>query len=318
MPDFCLVVSCGKRINVRPSVSGDDYSVVKCGKCKSLAHAICAGLKKEEVQFYLETNKTWICSQCELNESSLRYISPSKEQSSANEVLLNAIKEVNTKLDDQRTYYFDAISKLEKRLDSFIETAKKMDSLTKENASLKKSVSDLEGRLLNIEQQMRETSIDIVGVPLMKKGNDKENTREVVLKILNTGLEMNVMSENIIDCYRIYPKHKNVSSMSTNHPPLIAVKLSNSHITNTILGLKRKMKTNLNTKKIFNTSTSNPIFVNENLCPGKRFLFNEARKVMKNLNYSYVWTRRGVVLMKKNDESDVQTINGIGDLSKLK
>lgn len=317
MPDFCLVTNCGKRINVRPSV--EDFSVIQCGKCKGIAHTICVNLTKDEVRFYIEEERQWSCPQCAKNETSTRYMSP--EPGTSDNLIMSAIREVTMKLDIQKTDILCVISKLEKRLDLFMETVKKVEALSQENLVLKKSVSVLEGKLCNIEQQMRETSIDIVGVPLSTQGNESESIKDIVLNVLNTGFEMNLNEMNIVDCYRLYPKtnKNNVSNAPTpNNTPVISVKLSSTHIKNTIFRNKSKMKKNLNTKTILGTKTESQIFVNESLCPNRRTLFNKARSVMKELKYKYVWIKHGVVLMKKNDESEVRIINSLDDISKLK
>ena len=59
------------------------------------------------------------------------------------------------------------------------------------------------------------------------------------------------------------------------------------------------------------------MYVNEHLNKKNRSLFAAAQERKRTLNFKYVWTKSGVVHMRKTDDSDVIVINSAEDIQNL-
>lgn len=320
MSSFCAV--CKTRFASRSSANDDGSSSIKCSKCENCFHLKCVNLSEDDWGYYKSVNKSWFCSDCEVLNRSVRYISPLKSASdvsfnlqsvntsSNNEALLEAINKVTVKLDfyqnEQNSRHFAMMKQFNDRFLALETALLKIKDLSMENDLLKKSMAKLEVRLNHMEQKEHNATINITGVPVI---ND-ENVTDTVLKILNTGLESNFERENIVHCYRTKKtENKNISV------PVIVVKFRDEQFKRSILKLKTKRKEFLSTKHLFNDEVNNrPIFINESLTPAKRNLLNDAINVKKELKYSFLWTRNGVIYMRKDKSSAVQVINCVEDL----
>lgn len=304
-PNMCIV--CSLRINRRPSVSAP-LSFIECNKCKEFCHTACAGLNKEEVEFMNAEKRTWCCKNCDILEKSVRYFSPPNTiESFTNSNVLKALKEINDKLEDQKIQFNDLIFQMENRIKLLEETINQINIVKNENVEMKKNLNNLEIKICNMEQKMRANTLDITGIPYA----ENEKTDDLVLKVFNSGLNLNVLREDIVDCFRVKANEK------TKYSPAIIVKLTSTSIKQQILSQKTKHRTNLCSHKLFNAIKSKPIFINENLCKSRRILLNAALNIKKERDFKFVWTKGGNICMRKEKTSPVQVINCMDDLYDL-
>lgn len=328
-PKECII--CSVRIASKPSVSAP-YTILECFKCKRFCHSSCTDLRQDDLIFIFEDNRAWFCKSCDELEKSCRYDSPPSNQNSSvsnNAEILEALKDINNRIEDQSDRFKEMVNKIENRIKLLENTLVQMNILKEENVELKKSVNGLEIKLNNMEQQMRSNMIDISGIPL----SDNEKTDEVVLNVFNSGLGLNLTKADIVDCFRVKPiTFNNVSGRNENDgshdknknknnntlSPTIIVKLANTATKIKIFRTKSTSKMNLNTKKLFNTNTSKPIFINENLCKNRRIILNAALNIKRERDYKFAWTRGGTVCMRKDTNSPIHIINCLDDLYNLK
>ena len=59
------------------------------------------------------------------------------------------------------------------------------------------------------------------------------------------------------------------------------------------------------------------IFINEHLSPLNRRLFAAASAKKRELNYKFLWTRRGTILMRKSEQSEIIKIENQATLDGL-
>lgn len=308
-PNVCII--CSIRINLRPSVS-DPLSFVECSKCNQYCHTSCAGLKKEEVEFMLETKRSWYCKYCDDLEKSVRYCSPpNSNDSSINATVLKSLTDINVKLEAQNKQFHELIIGMENRVKLLEDVCSQMNIIKKENNDLKKNLNNLEVKLCNMDQKLRATTIDITAIPY----NENEKPDDLVLNLFKIGLNLNISRGDIVDCFRVKPKA--INNENTNYSPAIIVKFAKLSTKINIFSQKSKLSMNLNTKKLFDTNISKPIFINENLCKDRRILLNAALNVKRERDYKFVWTRGGTIHMKKAKTSPVQIINSFDDLYNL-
>ena len=59
------------------------------------------------------------------------------------------------------------------------------------------------------------------------------------------------------------------------------------------------------------------VYINEHLNKTNRSIFAAATERKRTLNYKHLWTKNGVVNMRKTDESGIIVLNSLADLDKL-
>ena len=177
---------------------------------------------------------------------------------------------------------------------------------------IKKQQSTTDEQLEALEQYGRRENIEIHGIPLVKN----ENTKEVVQKIAKA-MNVQLDEKDISTAHRL--SHHSVNFQPKNqHPPIIA-RFTNRDKRNEIFSKRLKIKTCSN---VISTSGTAPVLpeklaIRENLTKYRKFLFSEANKVRQALNYQFLWTYQGQILMRKNATSDVIKISNIYDLQNL-
>ena len=127
--------------------------------------------------------------------------------------------------------------------------------------------------------------------------NDEECStvvKSVLSKVIADPLE-------IKKCYR-FGKKENLSEK----PRRILIQFEQKEQRDKVL----KNKTNL--KKL-----EGPLYLNENLPRHLSILRGKANNLRKQHNYKYLWMKNGVILLRKNDFSEVLTIRLPSDLSKI-
>lgn len=319
---------CMKRINKR---NNDVF--VKCNKCSFDFCGACAVITKTELDFLIEGGKQWACVNCDKVEKSFRY-----EDDGTHEVehigrvfaLLNTL---SNKFDTQHKLLNETIARFENRfiqLESVLKS--KIEAMEHENKILKNSIDELKTRSYNIdkfmqtncdleqkidflEQKLLKTSIEVVNVPNM----NEHSTTDTILHILKTGLDINIGSSSILNCYRKKSK--------TAKPGVIVVEFNNVYVKNSVISAKIKRRSFLNTNlfSVDNNSNNNgnnkptAIFINECLSTEKRKLFNAAKVIKEEKKYKFLWSKNGNIMMKKDKEDEhlVHTIRSAEDLKKI-
>ena len=59
------------------------------------------------------------------------------------------------------------------------------------------------------------------------------------------------------------------------------------------------------------------IRIRENLTPFRKNLYNQAKKAKVELNYKFLWTSNGRILLRQNSASKVIYVSSVDDLAKL-
>ena len=170
---------------------------------------------------------------------------------------------------------------------------------------INQEISEIKKQLNDIEQYLRVNNVEIVGLPNpLPETNEKEET--LIINALNSlqGLYIVVRPEDI-DISRPLP------SKRRDKKPVHVVRFVSRKTKYAILAAK---KSEANKQFKFR---GQDVFINEHLSKVNRGLFATATERKRTLNYKFLWTKGGVVHMRKDDNTPIITINNEEDLEKL-
>lgn len=179
--------------------------------------------------------------------------------------------------------------------------------LKKENAALKQEIKQVQSQLIesknninNLEQYGRRDCLEIKGIAQ----NELENTDDIVVAVAKqTGVT--ITRDDINISHRL---GKNLESSDKKHPKII-VKFISRKIRDSIYSNRAKLFKSNQSK-----SSINQIYINESLTKENRKLFYWCLQYKKNEGFKYLWTKNGVILLKKNDTGTTIVINKQEDL----
>ncbi len=199
--------------------------------------------------------------------------------------------------------------------------------LLNENTKIKTENESLVIRIRNLEQQGllrskaiddleqygRRSMIEIGGIPR----NEKENCEQIVLNLASK-LDVNLKENDIDACHRI----------SNKSDAAIIVKFSSRKLSAKMLSKETKSKckklctTDLgfpaqNQEQEGDAAGSGKIFLNESLTLRRKNLLRLAKIKKKDLDFKFLWTQNGIILMRKREKSGIKKINSEDDLDNL-
>ena len=180
------------------------------------------------------------------------------------------------------------------QLQEELETLKREGTVGGGNAEIK----DLTNRIDKIDQYLRISNVEIVGLPNPINTDDHKETEEnLVLNAINSLQDL--------------PNPVRAEDIDISHP--LKSKRRDGKNVYVVKFISRKTKANILTaKRTLNNRDfkfrGNDVFFNEHLSPTNRSLFATANDKKRALGYKHLWTRGGTILMRKDDESEVFTI----------
>ncbi|CAG9134605.1 unnamed protein product [Plutella xylostella] len=156
--------------------------------------------------------------------------------------------------------------------------------LQEENLNLKNTVNDLSSRLCLVEQQMRESNIEINGIP----EKNSENLSSIVNKIAKS-VDCQLKDDDVLHVTRVAKLNK-----ENPRPRTVVAKLRSTRHRDALIAAvssyNRKNPGNkLSTNHIGYDGASSPVYVAEHLTPTYKALHAEARKKAKELSYKFIW-----------------------------
>lgn len=185
-----------------------------------------------------------------------------------------------------------------------------LESISKENETLRETVQDLKFR--QMDQLSRANNIELQGVP----ENKPENLITIV-KQASKIITCPINDSDIHYCSRVAKQNTNNS-----RPRSILVKFSSPRLRDTFLAAtttfnKKNSSDKFNTSHLGIGGDKKPIYIVEHLSPENKILHAATRKKSKELNYKFVWIRSGKIFVRKNEESNYIYIRNTDTLNKL-
>jgi hypothetical protein len=262
-------------------------------------HAKCQKLSKDDVDYLKEADTIWRCQKCSnVKRASLRL----ENNVNSGNVDLSEIKEIILQLRDSFQNFKDDTSN---NFDNLNSKFSAIDSIITENKILKTQIILLENKIESIERRQITNDIIIDGVP----ENKSENCSLLIQKI-GKELNLNINTSMINDCHRIGFYRNNV------RPRRIIVSFMNHQDKLNILKA-RQVARNFSTKNI-DMLPENPIYIRENLTTKGNKLFKEARDFRKQFDFQFVWTKNGLIFLRKNETEKIICVDNEDTIHSLK
>ncbi|XP_072936135.1 uncharacterized protein [Epargyreus clarus] len=184
--------------------------------------------------------------------------------------------------------------------------------LQTENTCLKNKISDLESRLSQVEQDARQSNIEIHCLPEHRQEN-LLNTITQLCKVVSFPLSEN----DILSCNRVQKLNS-----SSKKPRTVVCKLTNRLKRDNLLAAvltfnKTNPKQKLSTKHLGYGDMESPVYVCEHLTPQNKILHAATRIRAKEKQYKFVWIRNGKIFVRKDETSPALVITHHDSIHKL-
>ena len=180
-----------------------------------------------------------------------------------------------------------------KRLESDIQIVRTV------NNNLLKQVENTKRQCWANAQYLRRECMEVIGIPKTVESKDLEH---IVYKVFNS-IGFDIEKDRIEDCHHLTKSDRTIAKFSQRKDC--------QHLMCIIKGLKDLNPTNLS----FPEGTK--IYVNDNLCPYYRGLWNECRKICNNTKICSYFTANGTVRIKQVENGPYKGITHINDLRAL-
>lgn len=284
----------------------DTSELPKCSLCLKIFHFECSGLKEATWRkMAWEKKSSWRCP---------HYCSSKSPQVSGPD-LTQTVLDINTKLNEIWKELRDLTSSqtmLSEKYDDILTELKneratnklrdqKMLKLEQENADLRSELASISLRVNEMDQYSRNRNVEIHGIA----ERPQESLRDLMEELAKQ-IQIDTKPEEIDVIHRIPTRNPNKKK------PVI-VQFTTRTAREKWL---QKRNTGLTSNNIISGSDDTLIYINENLCEGKRKLAFEARTAKKNLNYKYMWIKSATIFMKKDDGCPVIKVKSSSDIPK--
>lgn len=168
---------------------------------------------------------------------------------------------------------------------------------------LKRKVKDLESRLSIMEQDSRQSNIEIHCLPEHRQ----ENLINTVIQIGKV-VSCPVSEADILVCNRVQKLNRD-----SKMPKTVICKLANKLKRDNLLASvykynKSHPKDKLNSKHLGLGDRESPVFINEHLTPANKSLHAATRIWAKEKQYKYVWVRNGKIFVRRDNEQPARII----------
>lgn len=188
----------------------------------------------------------------------------------------------------------------------------KIAELEKENVELRSTVQDLNQRINQVEQQSRQSNIELQCVPEHKN----ENLTKIVCELGKT-VNCAINSSDIMICTRTAKLNN-----SSTRPRSIIVQLASPRLRDQLLAdvikyNKTNSKSKLNSSHLGLAGGSSPIYVTEHLSPSNKALHGAARLRAREKGYKFVWIRNGKIFLRKCEDADYVIVRNMDTLKNL-
>ena len=236
------------------------------------------------------------------------------------DVLIELIKksdesQMNVGLQAAITSLTKSIDTLQENLANYkkeqIETSETVISLVVANRKLEDRVLSLEGTVNAFEQRSRINNVEIVG---LTGKTDEENEGQAIELFKNLGVKVDPMQ--IEACHAVQTRRKDKRS-------LVICAFTNRKLKEQILAKRKDLS-----KQNAAYPVDKKIFVSEHLSPVNKRIFISclARKKLPDGRpgsdnpariYKYVWTKKGVTLLRINDGDKVIRVDSVQKVVEL-
>uniref|UniRef100_A0A8D9F9J5 PHD-type domain-containing protein n=1 Tax=Cacopsylla melanoneura TaxID=428564 RepID=A0A8D9F9J5_9HEMI len=309
-----------------------DYAT--CGFCKKSYHFTCTTVSDSSWRSMgPERKASWKCVTCKSipikntasrknsdeiptdnSDNAGNYLSAGQISQLFNKRFQDFEKMIGTKLTEfgeSLTYYGETIKELSTQIKKVeqnnVVLEKRLEKQEVEIKELKKKTRDLEVMVEGREQRENGDKIEITG--FKEKAIDENVFMKKLLEktgcIGESGVEFKVMKT-------MRPAGNDGRGSSQT----LVVTFKTMATRNMVLDKIKKEKLYGKMGDIVGDSNA-MIYFNEYLTPYYKKLYFEARKVKTEKKYAFLWIKHGKILLKKNENSRIETLVAMSDLGKM-
>ncbi|KAH9375559.1 hypothetical protein HPB48_002544 [Haemaphysalis longicornis] len=152
-----------------------------------------------------------------------------------------------------------------------------------------------------IETKNLQQYVEIKGIPEVQNEDLLATTTAI-----SACLKVSVKESDIDVVHRVPTKNKTKSN--------IIVKFTSRAARDKILKEAKKLRLNTSNLRLPGTE---PIYINEHLCPAKKVLLGCALKAKLDKNWKFTWVADGKILMRRTDISRAVHISCMDDLAQV-
>lgn len=240
--------------------------------------------------------------------------------------LRNEMRELFLKLSTSVEQQFQAVKQqnvdlqesLQFMSEKYDDVLEKIKYLEEERLQDRKHIYMLEEKLESMEKKIKSTGLEIRNVPKTSNDVKRFETKEElcgIIKSLSKTVNINIQEEHIRDVYRINSKNETLKPLIVEFNSVLMKDKLLRAIKNFNKDKMRDAK--LNTSHLNIPGPARPVYMSETLSFKTQRLFYMAREFARDNSYSYCWTSRGNIYLRKIDGQPLIRIQSEADLSKL-
>ena len=259
-------------------------------------------LSKDTERMIQDSISRAIASQMKIHSEAIE-----KKLADSLEIFTSRLDKINDKIDKMEKTQEMLNAKLNSH-DAFInniwkenaEVKKEHEELLKKVNEGKKKVEVAQAKVDDLEQYGRKTMLEINGFPRFADENPWKLTMNLAEK-----LDILLTEEDIEACHRI----------SMNEKAGIIVEFASRKKRDELLNARRKLM-NVSIKD-FGYSNDGKIFVNESLTSKRKALIRDLKSKKDEYGFKYVWSKKGTIFIRRDENSRAIRITTIADLNNL-
>lgn len=200
----------------------------------------------------------------------------------------------------------ETVKTLEKRICS-LENRQEPDKST---TGLEQTVAELKNELNNRDQCLLSNDLEISGIP----ENEHENPQHIV-KTLALKMGIDLQDQDVADVFRSGPRHlvADHTENAQRRPRTIVVRLVRRSTRDCLLQAAR-VRRSLSTSDMGLSGPRCNIYMNERLTKFNRNLLRQAKEEARRLQWKFIWTKNGQILIRRREGETVYRIVSQQDL----
>lgn len=181
------------------------------------------------------------------------------------------------------------------------EAKKQTLEVQKESTRVVRELKEVKRELVELKQYSRRANLEVKGIPM----NDEDDL-DTIFTTMASCLETDVSVADVDVIHRV-PTRK-------PGPPNVIIKFVSKCKRDKFLQSAKKHRLNA---RALGFDTSEPVFVNEHLCPENKILLGKAIQAKREKNWKFAWVAEGKILLRKTEKSRAVHVACEEDLDKI-